>query len=57
MTNEELEAKLAKAIEVLERIASMQPRSRRDGSYDGHDISNLQRAARNTLTELKGEQK
>jgi hypothetical protein len=50
-----LEAKLAKAAEALRRIANSQPRPRRSGGYEGHDVSNMQRTARATLAEIEGE--
>ena len=50
-----LEAKLAKALEALRRIANSQPRPMRSGGYEGHDVSNMQRTARAALAELKGD--
>jgi hypothetical protein len=50
-----LEAKLAKALEALRRIANSQPRPMRSGGYEGHDVSNMQRTARATLAEIDGD--
>jgi hypothetical protein len=49
------EAKLAKALEALRRIANSQPRPMRSGGYEGHDVSNMQRTARATLAEIEGD--
>jgi len=49
------EAKLAKAVEALRRIANSQPRPMRSGGYEGHDVSNMQRTARATLAEIDGD--
>jgi hypothetical protein len=49
------EAKLAKALEALRRIANSQPRPMRSGGYEGHDVSNMQRTARATLAEIDGD--
>ena len=48
------EAKLAKAVEALERVSNSQPRPKRNGDYDRSDVSALQRIARTTLAELTG---
>jgi hypothetical protein len=49
------EARLAKAVDALTRIASAQPRPMRSGGYEGHDVSNMQRTARTALAEIGGE--
>lgn len=49
-----IKAKLAKAVEALERVSNSQPRPKRNGDYDRSDVSALQRIARTTLAELGG---
>ena len=48
------EAKLAKAVEALERVSNSQPRPKRNGDYDRSDVSALQRIARTAIAELTG---
>ena len=56
IAEEAAEAKLAKAVDTLQRIARSQPRPNKKGWYTPHDISSLQRAARTTLAELEGKE-
>lgn len=47
---EEEQARAEAAEAALQRIADSQPRPRRDGNYEAHDLSALQRIARAHLT-------